>query len=164
MALVKCPECDNEVSTQAFSCPKCGYAGSMPKAKEEKKSGSGCGTVFGLVLILFIASIIASHWGEDNSSRSSSSSPKPLTRQEKIEKHFSAWDGSHRGLTEHIKQVMNDPDSYQHAETKYWDESDCLRVKTTYRGKNAFGGVVVNTVTAKVDLDGNVIEIVSYGP
>lgn len=25
MALIKCPECDNEVSSFATSCPKCGY-------------------------------------------------------------------------------------------------------------------------------------------
>jgi len=25
MALVKCPECSNEVSSQASSCPRCGY-------------------------------------------------------------------------------------------------------------------------------------------
>jgi len=25
MALIKCPECSNEVSDQAASCPKCGY-------------------------------------------------------------------------------------------------------------------------------------------
>jgi ribosomal protein L7/L12 len=25
MALIKCPECSNEVSDQAIACPKCGY-------------------------------------------------------------------------------------------------------------------------------------------
>lgn len=25
MALIKCPECGNEVSDKAASCPKCGY-------------------------------------------------------------------------------------------------------------------------------------------
>lgn len=25
MALIKCPECGNEVSSSAVSCPKCGY-------------------------------------------------------------------------------------------------------------------------------------------
>lgn len=25
MALIKCPECGNEVSSSAASCPKCGY-------------------------------------------------------------------------------------------------------------------------------------------
>ena len=55
---------------------------------------------------------------------------------------------------------MNDPDSYEHVETVYWDRDDHLVVSTTFRGKNAFGGTVSNTVKAKVSLDGQDIEIV----
>ncbi|MEX0998399.1 MAG: hypothetical protein WD000_00340 [Thermodesulfobacteriota bacterium] len=80
-------------------------------------------------------------------------------RKEKIEKQFSAWDGSHRELTKFIQESMNDPDSYDHVETKYLDKEDHLIVITTFRGKNAFGGTVANTVTAKVSLDGEVLEI-----
>ena len=82
-------------------------------------------------------------------------------RKELVEKHFSAWDGSHRGLTRVIKDSMNDPKSYEHVETRYGDKGDYLIVSTTFRGKNAFGGVVKNTIVAKVDLEGNVIEILS---
>ena len=80
-------------------------------------------------------------------------------RTEMIEKQFSAWDGSHIKLTRLIKDSMNDPDSYEHVETKYWDMKDHLIVNTTFRGKNAFGGTVKNTVKAKVSLDGENIEI-----
>jgi hypothetical protein len=80
-------------------------------------------------------------------------------RTEMIEKQFSAWDGSHIKLTRLIKDSMNDPDSYEHVETKYWDMEDHLIVSTTFRGKNAFGGVVKNTVKAKVSLDGESVEI-----
>jgi hypothetical protein len=31
-----------------------------------------------------------------------------------------------------------------------------------FRGKNSFGGLVLNEVSARVDFDGNVIEIVNY--
>lgn len=54
---------------------------------------------------------------------------------------------------------MNDPDSYEHDETVYWDRGDHLVVRTTYRGKNAFGGVVRNFVKAKVSLDGDILQI-----
>lgn len=82
------------------------------------------------------------------------------TRQDRIEAQFSAWDGSHRNLTEVIKDTMNDPNSFEHDKTLYWDKGDYLLVQTTFRGKNVFGGVVKNTVTAKVDLDGKVLEII----
>lgn len=80
-------------------------------------------------------------------------------RKEMIEKQFSAWDGSHIKLESLIKDSMNDPKSYEHVETKYWDMKDHLIVNTTFRGKNAFGGVVKNAVKAKVSLDGENIEI-----
>lgn len=80
-------------------------------------------------------------------------------RRELIENQFSGWDGSHRSVVKKIKDGMNDPDSYQHVETRYVDMGDYLRVTTSFRGKNKFGGVVKNTVFAKVDLHANVFEI-----
>ena len=41
MALIKCPECNNQISDQADSCPKCGYElkkkEKEPENKEENK-------------------------------------------------------------------------------------------------------------------------------
>ncbi len=81
-------------------------------------------------------------------------------RKEMIEKQFSSWDGSHVKLTKLIKDSMNDPKSYDHVETVYLDMKDYLIINTTFRGKNAFGGTVKNTVKAKVSLDGESIEII----
>ncbi len=80
-------------------------------------------------------------------------------REKKIERQFSIWDGSHRGLTKVIKNSMNDPESYKHVETRHWIMDDHIIVSTTFRGTNAFGGTVANTVKAKVSLDGEVLEI-----
>ena len=89
---------------------------------------------------------------------------KAAARKERIEKGFSSlWDGSHRELTKVIKGSMNDPGSYEHVKTVYWDMGDHLVVRTTFRGKNAFGGVVSNWVKAKTDLDGNVLEVIEQG-
>ena len=80
-------------------------------------------------------------------------------RKKQIERQFSDRDGSHGNLERVIKQSMNDPDSYDHVETVYWDRGDHLVVRTTFRGKNAFGGIVKNSVKAKVSLDGQVLQI-----
>lgn len=80
-------------------------------------------------------------------------------RKKKIELQFNPWDGSHRNLERVIKKAMNDPDSYEHVETMYGDRGDHLIVKTTYRGKNVFGGVVKNFVKAKVSLSGEILQI-----
>lgn len=82
----------------------------------------------------------------------------------RIENQFSAWNGAHRNLEQYIKEQMNDPDRYKHVETVYWDRGDYLVVKTTFRGKNAFGGVIKNSITAKVSLDGQILEILAQEP
>jgi hypothetical protein len=86
---------------------------------------------------------------------------KIASRRRAIEQQFSAWDGSHVALERIIKKSMNNPDSYKHVETKYGDMGDYILVSTTFRGTNAFGGVVTNTVRAKFTLSGDLIEIVS---
>jgi len=85
-------------------------------------------------------------------------------RKKRIKQCFSGWDGSHDGLTKLIKSSMNDPKSYEHVETVYWDMDDHLIVRTKFRGKNVFGGVVLNWILAKVDIDGNVLSIIHQGP
>ncbi len=55
---------------------------------------------------------------------------------------------------------MNDPGSYDHDKTVYWDMGDHLVVRTTFRGKNAFGGMVINSIKAKVSLNGQVLQII----
>lgn len=89
---------------------------------------------------------------------------KPMSKQESrkelVSKGFSNWDGSHRSLESHIKSAMNDPKSYEHVSTVYWDRVDHLIVLTKFRGKNAFGATVINEVRAKVGIDGEVLEII----
>ena len=159
MALIICPECRKKISDAADSCPTCGYKLTPEKIAAIKKKGNvGCFIVGFIIFIVFIIFI------SNPPSNTKTATPKVETRQEKIEKHFSAWDGSHYGLTRVIKKSMNDPDSYEHVETRVWDRGDYLFVETTFRGKNAYGGLILDHVTARVDLNGNVIEIMRDEP
>ena len=128
------------------------------KKEENKAAGQGCGCLIILIIIIFVFIFI---------SLSGDSGEKPTLskaeqRVERIEKQFSAWDGSHLELTRAIKESMNDPKSYEHVETRYSDMGDYVVVSTTFRGKNAFGGTVVNIVNAKVSLDGKIIDILDW--
>ncbi|PCI24161.1 hypothetical protein COB57_05625 [Candidatus Peregrinibacteria bacterium] len=80
-------------------------------------------------------------------------------RQEKIKKNFSPWDGSHIKLTKRIIESMNDPDSYEHVRTSFRDAGEHLIVTTVFRGRNGFGGMILNTVKAKMSLEGDILEI-----
>lgn len=80
-------------------------------------------------------------------------------RGEKIIRQFSSWDGSHRNFVRLIKDNMHDPSSFDHVETTYTDKGSYILVQMKYRGKNAFGAKVINTVNAKVDIEGNVLSV-----
>lgn len=81
-------------------------------------------------------------------------------RRDAIRSQFSAWDGSHNNLERLIKKTMKNPDSYDHVETTYSDQGDHLIVRTVYRGTNSFNAVVPGSVTAKVSINGNILEII----
>jgi len=162
MGLRKCRDCGGRVSKRAKTCPHCG-------APIKKQTGPIAGLLSFVLAIAICAgcfsSILKSMDSIDLSGAADTKAEhKPPTRKERIEAQFSPWDGSHLGLTKVIKKLMNDPDSYKHVETVYWDMGDHLVVRTTFRGKNAFGGVVTNWIKAKVDLDGKVLEILDQGP
>ncbi|MDB5252849.1 MAG: VHMLp45 [Flaviaesturariibacter sp.] len=87
------------------------------------------------------------------------SAEQKADRQKTIEGGFSSWDGSHKQLEKYIKDNLNDPGSYEHIKTRYWDQDDHLVVSTEYTAKNAYGGRVRGFVKAKCALDGSVIDI-----
>jgi len=94
--------------------------------------------------------------------------PKPIktpyvkTHQENINLGFSIWDGSHRQLVKLIKMEMNDPSSFDHVETKYIDNGNgTLNVLMKYRGKNAFGAIVLDSVKVRTNINsGEVVDVI----
>ncbi len=92
------------------------------------------------------------------------SGEEPKTVRERIEAHLSAYDGSHPELEAYIKSRMNDADSYEHVETKFFipkDEgaTDAVFV-TTFRGNNAFGAKVLQSVKARCEIgSGKILEV-----
>ena len=123
----------------------------------------GGGFIFGCICLIVVAMMLKpNQTGESTKEpqrQLSQAEQQAMSRKQRIESQFSAWDGSHRELEKLIKNSMNAPDSYKHVETKYWDQGDPLIVMTKFRGKNAFGGVITNWVKAKVSLDGNILEV-----
>ena len=81
-------------------------------------------------------------------------------RKKSIEDQFSAWNGVHINLERAIKTSMNNPKSFEHVQSGYTDMGDYILVETKFRGTNAFGAIVMNSVRAKVDLQGNILEII----
>ena len=80
---------------------------------------------------------------------------------DKVKDQFDPWDGSHVNLTNMVKKSMHDPDSYEHVQTKYrlvlTGDHPYIFLTSEFRGKNAFGAVIKQTVSAKADLTTGVI-------
>lgn len=51
MALVQCPECGKDVSSEAVGCPHCGYA--LVRPKKNGKAGCGFWILLGVIGIFF---------------------------------------------------------------------------------------------------------------
>ncbi|MFW6277093.1 MAG: hypothetical protein ACOC1J_00380, partial [Prolixibacteraceae bacterium] len=83
-------------------------------------------------------------------------------RVQKLKEYFNPWQGDHIAVTRYVKMNMNDPGSFDHVETLYWDNGDHLIIQTKFRGENAYGAMVLNTIKAKVNLEGEIIEILDY--
>lgn len=149
--MTKCKACQATISEAAVTCPQCGNPNKKPRTQY------GCGTLIGVLVLGFI---VVSVWTGNGSQPSKPKAPPTAAelRQQKIENQFSGWDGSHRHLERSVKASLKDPDSYQHIETRYKDNGDSISVFMNYRAKNSFGGYVVNTVVAKYDLSGNLLE------
>lgn len=153
MALEKCKDCGGQISKSAKACPHCGKP--IRRTSRSMK-----------LFLLLVALCVFGMYFFDSGSPTRTTAPVAQVaktpeelRKDRIGGGFSAWDGSHRALEAVIKKGMHDPKSYEHVETTYSDKGDYLIVLTKFRGKNAFGGVILNAVKAKCSLDGQVLEI-----
>jgi hypothetical protein len=78
----------------------------------------------------------------------------------RFEQNFVKSDGSVSPVVEYLEKSMNDPNSFEHIKTEYNLSNDGnFHVQMKFRGKNAFGGLVINSVSAKVSQEGNVFDV-----
>jgi hypothetical protein len=89
---------------------------------------------------------------------------KAFWKLEKVNESFSVYDGRHINLAMYVKDNLNDPGSFEHVKTDWGyhkEDSNKIVIYMEFRGKNAFGALVKNNVTAIADLEGNLLEIVN---
>jgi predicted nucleic acid-binding Zn ribbon protein len=79
MALEKCPECGNEVSSTAATCPKCGFDLKKNRKKaKEISTAKGCGIgCLSIIVIFFLIGVFSSN--SDDSPSSTASKPQSTT-------------------------------------------------------------------------------------
>lgn len=117
-------------------------ASGLPKTPQE-----GFRWIIGAVIIIFIGVIGYSVY-----------SSKPNKDEPIAVADMFSPDVSSTMLERAIKKTMDDPDSYQHVETTHTVDADRIYVKTTFRGKNKLGALVLTKAEGVLDKsDGHVI-------
>ncbi len=162
MTQKNCPDCKTPVNTTDTHCTYCGalQAPIQTKPKNQSVRNNYSSTRAILLTIGIISLIVAvkSLMPSDITQRNTTPLSPEEIRQKQIESAFSIFDGSHIALEQKVKKNLKDPDSYEHIETRYVDKQDYIIVQLKYRAKNSFNGYVVNTATAKANIDGSLIE------
>ena len=162
MGLIKCEECNKEISSEADSCPHCGF----------KNKKAGCLTVFGYGLVVVIILSLIGQCSSSNKNSEADKSKKAdqeylakLTPDErekelKIRENLKGLEEkriakekkqeSNRSFMAYqslkaVRSSLNDPDSLiiQSITANELGTVVCI----DYRAKNAYGGYVKSYVT-----------------
>ena len=69
-----------------------------------------------------------------------------------IESQLSSWDGSNKQLKDITKQHLNNPDSFKHIKTVYYENKslDYIIIEMTFTAENGFGGTVTKVSMCKL--------------
>ena len=151
----KCYKCKNVIPFLEKVCLWCGAKQVNP-------------LLWVALLSIFVIIGILLLWGGEKSNTSNKKTP--ITLEQKIEKQFTQWDGSHIKLKAYVKDNLKDPSSFEHIKTIYTPNPSVdnkgeqyITVTMEYRAKNSFWGYVVERYKAYFDIEGNPFKIEEWG-
>ncbi|UDQ99330.1 hypothetical protein AAEX28_04405 [Lentisphaerota bacterium WC36G] len=179
----KCQKCKADLNiperllNESFDCPVCNKfnvaeqhlkknkveANSNPKVNQP--DNSNIASCFGC---LFFAGLLC--WGliscskscfksssTSSTSSSSSSSSSSSTSSTSSSSQFSAWNGSHYKTVKYVKNLLNDPKSFEHVGTSCFRKNGKNYIFMKYRAKNNFNATITSSIITEIDDNGNVI-------
>lgn len=147
MALLKCNECDNMVSTTAKRCPKCG-------ARAPKKSASKTAQFIGYIAIISIVAIIIVQCNKPETPLTPAEQHAKLIRHAAYEcKYF-------------INENLNDPKSAVYGENPsdiivIEKKSGIWAVQRKLRARNAFNALIQATYICIMKYNGKNFDLIS---
>jgi DNA-directed RNA polymerase subunit RPC12/RpoP len=136
MALIKCAECGNEVSTTAKACPKCGAKVVLPK----KPTSTATKLMAGLLGIGIVGGIVAQRGHEaDAAAVEAAKTPQQRAAEKAARAKENAQFTVAANGAAKLKQAMKDPESFSLTSLiVHADGAACYE----YRAKNSFGAIL----------------------
>lgn len=99
-------------------------------------------------ILFVIALFLLVYWCTPNSE----DQPLYQTTEDKLLGCFTGFDGSMYDLKAAVEKQLNDPDSFEHIETRGSVEDSSPKALMRFRAKNGFGGYVTSYATADVEV------------
>ena len=138
MALIKCHECGNEVSTEAKACPKCGAKVRLPAPAKTSVSFSISRTGWFVIgLVILVASYQQYLKSEADAAITPEQRAADAKRKAKYDKQLSA---ALAAASIFLKDAR-EPDSVKVLEARVNDEGTVVCAR--FSGRNGFGGISV---------------------
>jgi hypothetical protein len=145
MALIKCKECGQQISSDAKACPSCGKP-TPPKTK------LSTWLIGGLGALVMVSCIISQDTARKNQPPPP---PPPETAEQKVEREKRGQDVRFAVAGANmLKKSMRNPDSFKLDSVFMIDGQTALCYE--YRAQNGFGGV--NAAKAVIDINNNQIK------
>ncbi|WP_070157488.1 zinc ribbon domain-containing protein [Sphingobium phenoxybenzoativorans] len=166
----KCPACAETIKKEALVCKHCGAKFSAEEVAAGKAKDKNVNGVVGCLGVLIFLVMVATCVGKPSDPQSAAVEAKAEADKSAENKRkgfhcLSAWDGSHRGVADAVKERLRDPDSFEHIETRIApvDKDGAHALLMKYRARNGFGGMNVSEALATVKNSDCSATIISIG-
>ena len=134
MALIKCRECGNEVSSEANACPKCGARVVVPKVKS--KTTKRTWFIAGL-LGLAVVAVGVSTENQENERRAAAAAKTPAQKEADAKENQRVLMAV--AMVKTIRETARNPQSIQWVDI--YSNEDGSAVCVDMRAQNGFGGM-----------------------
>lgn len=156
MALVRCPECDTQISDKAAACIKCGAPVDLTKIREKKSNELlGWSVIGGIAIVIFIVYRLTT----DSKPEKPWTPQVVLSPQEQAEKdRAEVRVGVAYACRDFVKRSLRDPESAQfdgrNADVPVTTQADGTFVALIkVRANNGFGGKNAAIFSCTLQLD-----------
>jgi len=127
MALIKCKECNKDISSEANSCPHCGYVLKPTVVKKKKKYG--CFTlVIGTIIVLMVIGALSEYFSDKSSSDKSISHNTKIPEEAINKAHERAEQRMKGAKTETKKAPVEFKSTLEHKVLACYKEKDAKAV------------------------------------
>lgn len=162
MALIKCHECEKEISDEAKQCPHCG-------AKPKKGMGVGKALVLTFAILVAVSMVMGKVSRESadkaEEERRAALTPQQRAAEDAAKAKTGRLNAARGACLIVLEKSLNDPDSAKFGMVSDWyteeRKNGTILVQPTARAKNAFGGYVQGVWNCVVKPDGGNVRVLS---